>query len=349
MGLRLCMLGAAPMHMLCSGVHKERFRCNCGPHNGKVATLACSHLTILGAKAEPFGTKDDVSKFHAALKTWREDVINGAEIKSTAFTKVYKITWFTRWFRVYKHHQMENTGGAAFWSKEHNASNNAWKARKKVRDMRTMLYRIEDAVSYDELEHIYLVSKETLQDGDGDVSVLSKKATVWGVNKVKRYNVDVSVQSMMVKVWGVSKVRQYDRSERKTKKEHKARWNTELLKAREEALNEAFFQRRSAFQTRHRDALMKAGNEARKAGEEAKQAGEEVEKEAEATKKAGQSASKRAQADPQTSFKRTQTSEQQATDEEAFEKARQEFEKARQYFEKASHRIRASMVHLASE
>ena len=199
--------------------------------------------TISGTKAQPFGTKDDESMFHAELKIWREAVINGSEIKSTAFTKVYKITFFTRWFRVYKHYQMESTH-KRFWpaaqqalgfleTKENDTSEKAWKAREKVRDMRTMLYRIEEVVSNGELEDVYLESKATLLDRDSDGGV----------------------KDMMVRVWGADKVKLYDAKERETQKVEKAQWNKELLEARKNALNKAL----SAANTRKAEKLAKEG------------------------------------------------------------------------------------------
>ena len=170
--------------------------------------------TIIGAEVEPFaGTKDDESKLHEKLKTWREDVINGSEIKSTAFTKAYETNFLTRWFRVYRHYQTESTR-RGFWLEESNYSEKARKAGIKVRDMRRMLHRIEEAVSNGELEEIYLESKEAL-DGDVDVKV------------------------MMARVWGTDKVQLYDAKEKKAQKEETALWNKELLKAREKALNKA--------------------------------------------------------------------------------------------------------------
>ena len=170
--------------------------------------------TIIGAEVEPFaGTKDDESKLHEKLKTWREDVINGSEIKSTAFTKAYETNFLTRWFRVYRHYQTESTR-RGFWLEESNYSEKARKAGLKVRDMRRMLHRIEEAVSNGELEEIYLESKEAL-DGDVDVKV------------------------MMARVWGTDKVQLYDAKEKKAQKKETALWNKELLKAREKALNKA--------------------------------------------------------------------------------------------------------------
>ena len=171
---------------------------------------------ILGAQVHPFGTEDDESRFHAGLETWREDVINGSEIKSTAFKKVYKINFFTRWFRVYKHYQMESTR-SSFWFKEIDTSGKAWKADEKVHDMRTMLYRVEEAVSSCELEEIYLESKEALLDGDDDGKF----------------------RNMMARVWGPDKVKLYDTKELISQKLKKAQWNTALLKARKKALDEA--------------------------------------------------------------------------------------------------------------
>ena len=172
--------------------------------------------TIIGAKVQPFGTEDDESKFEAVLKAWREDVINGSEIKSTAFTRVYEFNFFTRWFRVYKHYQYESTRNS-FWFKENDTSEKAWKAGEKVHEMRTMLYRIEAAVSSCELEGIYLDSKKSLLDDD----------------------VDGKVRKMMATVWGADKVRLYDTKEMETQKAEKAQWKTTLLKTRRKALKEA--------------------------------------------------------------------------------------------------------------
>ena len=172
--------------------------------------------TIIGAKVQPFGTEDDESKFEAVLKAWREDVINGSEIKSTAFTRVYEFNFFTRWFRVYKHYQYESTRNS-FWFKENDTSEKAWKAGEKVHEMRTMLYRIEEAVSSCELEEIYLESKEALLDGDDDGKF----------------------RNMMARVWGPDKVKLYDTKELISQKLKKAQWNTALLKARKKALDEA--------------------------------------------------------------------------------------------------------------
>ena len=195
-------------------------------------TLAYAH-DYTGAKAEPFGTKDDESKFHEVLLNWREAVINGSEIKSTAFTKVYKVTFFTSFgFRVYKHYQMENTS-RRFWLKESNTSGKAWKAGEKMRNMRAMLHRIEEAVSNGELEEIYLESKKALLDDDADGGV----------------------RNMMARVWGVDKVKLYDTTERETQKVEKAQWNKALLEARKKALDKAL----SAADKRKADKLAKEG------------------------------------------------------------------------------------------
>ena len=103
--------------------------------------------TISGTKVQPFGTDNDESKFHAELRIWRDEVINGSGIKSTAFTRDYKINRFTKLIRVYKHYQIEHTGQAS-WQKETNASESAHRARETVRGMRAMLYRIEEAVNH---------------------------------------------------------------------------------------------------------------------------------------------------------------------------------------------------------
>ena len=87
--------------------------------------------TIIGARVQPFGTEDDENKFHAVLKTWREDVINDSGIKSTAFTRVYKFNFCTRWFRVYKHYQYESTRNS-FWFKENDTSEKSMEGRRKV-------------------------------------------------------------------------------------------------------------------------------------------------------------------------------------------------------------------------
>ena len=125
---------------------------------------------------------------------------------------------------MYKHYQAKSTvkTNQTLWYKECKTRETAGKAREKVRNMRTMLYRIEEAVSKVELKEIYLEFKATLLVG-GDVT-----GEVWN------------------KVWGADKVKRYDTRQMEMQKVETAGRNKALLKARDKALKDAIAERKKA-------------------------------------------------------------------------------------------------------